>query len=131
MTRHRRAGSRWRLLVHNIAANGMNGVSQHVKSHSNEGNLPRNVGNPDTRARINEIAAQHSVTTVLSGTEFDELVVGRFLHVEQMDTGLWWMDIGGLVVHVRADRDGNPISVTVDLDEERDGVTYELRGDAS
>lgn len=131
MSRYRRAGSRWRLLVHNMAAGGMAGVSHHVKSHPDEGNLPHAVGNPDTRARMDEIAAQHSITTVLAGTEFDELVVGHFLHVEQMDTGLWWMDVGGVTVHVRADRDGNPKSVIVDLDEKRDGVTYELRGDAS
>ena len=45
-------------------------------------------------------------------TEFDELVVGRWLHVEQMDTGSWWADVGGVTLLVRVDRDGRPTHVT-------------------
>lgn len=40
----------------------------------------------------------------IPGTEFDELVVGQWLHVEQMGSGSWWMAVGGVTVHVRADR---------------------------
>jgi hypothetical protein len=66
----------------------------------------------------------------LPGTEFDELVVGRWIHIEQMDTTQWWMNIGGLTVWVKADRDGNPKHVTVygpkDYDAPVEGCAYEL-----
>jgi hypothetical protein len=45
--------------------------------------------------------------------EFDELVVGKWIHLEQMDSGSWWMNVGGVTVWIRADRDGNPKRVTV------------------
>jgi hypothetical protein len=45
--------------------------------------------------------------------EFDELVVGRWIHLEQMDTGTWWANIGGVTLWIRADRDGRPTSVSV------------------
>lgn len=54
----------------------------------------------------------HDLT--VGGSEFDELVVGRWLHIEQMASGRWWMDIGGVTVHVKADRDGKPLEVRVD-----------------
>lgn len=47
------------------------------------------------------------------GSEFDELVVGKWLHIEQMDSGTWWMDVGGVTLWVRADRDGRPRRVAV------------------
>ena len=28
--------------------------------------------------------------------EFDELVVGQWLHIERMDTRYWWMQVAGL-----------------------------------
>ena len=46
--------------------------------------------------------------TVCEGTEFDELVVGRWFHVEAMDATVWWMDVGGVVLNVTVDRDGRP-----------------------
>jgi hypothetical protein len=46
-------------------------------------------------------------------TEFDELVVGQWLHVEQQDATRWWMNIGGVTIWVTADRDGRPRHVTV------------------
>jgi len=55
--------------------------------------------------------------------EFDELVVGERLRVEQMDTGSWWMDVGGLTVNVSVDRDGRPLRVSWEIDG-RDGVAY-------
>jgi hypothetical protein len=54
-----------------------------------------------------------SRTTVLDHTEFDELVVGQWIHVEAMDTGTWWMNVGGVTLWVKADRDGKPLSVAV------------------
>lgn len=47
-------------------------------------------------------------------SEFDELVVDRWLHIEMMDVGYWWMDVGGVTVHVTVDRDGRPKRVRVD-----------------
>jgi len=61
--------------------------------------------------------------------ELNELVVGSWLHVEQMDTGSWWMDVGGLTVNVRADRHGRPLRVSWELDG-RDGVEYGFEGGA-
>jgi hypothetical protein len=62
--------------------------------------------------------------------EFDELVVGSWLHVEQMDTGHWWMSIGGVTLFVDADRDGRPKRVTVfgpgSYDEAREGCEYDV-----
>lgn len=66
----------------------------------------------------------------IPGTEFDELVVGRWIHIEQMDTGKWWMNIAGVTVWVRADRDGRPTSVDVygpgDYAEAVEGCEYYL-----
>jgi hypothetical protein len=43
----------------------------------------------------------------LSGTViFDELVVGDWLHVEQMDKRQWWMAVGGLRLGISIGRDG-------------------------
>lgn len=47
------------------------------------------------------------------GTEFDELVVGQWLHVEQMNATQWWMNVGGVTIWVTADRDGRAKYVTV------------------
>lgn len=115
----RRPGGRWRLLVHEYLGRvpgqreGVAGLAHHV--------VPDAKGTPDS---------EFSRTHVLPGTEFDELVVGRWLHVEQMDTGVWWMNIGGVTVHVTADRDGRPKRVWVcgpeDYDAPRPGCAYEL-----
>lgn len=106
----RRAGSPWRLLVHEPR-----GVSHHVTSQRSW------VGGGDS---------EWSRTHELPGTEFDELVVGRWLHIEQLDDHLWWLDVGGVTIHVSADRDGQPTKVTVHgpLDwsgETTPGVSYE------
>jgi hypothetical protein len=67
---------------------------------------------------------------VLEGTEFDELVVGRWIHLEQMDTGRWWMNVGGVTVNITADRDGRPKVVDVygpgDYGEAVEGCRYSL-----
>jgi hypothetical protein len=66
----------------------------------------------------------------LAGCDFDELVVSNWLHIEEQDTGLWWMNFGGVVVHVQADRDGRPVRVAVhgpgDYDGAIPGVRYQL-----
>lgn len=73
---------------------------------------------------------EHHRGHLLPAAEFDELVVGRWLHVEQMDNHTWWMNIGGVTVHVTADRDGRPTKVRVDgpedYDTPREGCEYSL-----
>lgn len=78
-----RAGSHWRVLVHQMLPKGRCGPSHEVSSES------------------------------LPGTEFDELVIGQFLHLEQMDTGRWWMNVAGVTVWIEADPGGRPTSVNV------------------
>jgi hypothetical protein len=106
------AGGKWRLLVHDRlerrAPGGiLYGTSRSVASS-------RKLAGED---------GPHKAATVLEDAEFDELVVGSWLHVEQMSAGSWWMDIGGLIVNVTADRDGRPKLVMAAL-EAREGVTY-------
>lgn len=109
--RLRRAGARWRLLVH-----GRHGPAHHVTP------------DPGFAARYPD--GPHSRTHLIADTEFDELTVGSWLHVEQMDGSVWWMNIGGVTVHVTADRDGRPKLVWVcgpqDYDAPREGCRYEL-----
>lgn len=73
-----------------------------------------------------------NTATVLPGTHFDELVVGSWLHIEDMNGGTWWMSLGGVVVHVTARADGTPKQVSVDMpggyDEPRKGCTYRHDG---
>lgn len=74
--------------------------------------------------------AEHHRGHLFPQAEFDELVVGRWLHVEQMDNSTWWMNIGGVTVHVSADREGRPTRVRIDgpldYDEPHEGCTYEI-----
>lgn len=122
MTRLRRPGSPWRLLAHRWAGRrpgereGGYDLSHHVTNDAAFGGQV-----PD---------GEHSRTHVIDGTEFDELVVGSWLHVEQMDTRVWWINAGGVTVHVTADRDGRPTHVWVagpdDYDERKPGCTYRL-----
>ena len=44
---------------------------------------------------------------------FDELVVDRWLHVEQMTDTTWWMNVAGVTVWVHVTRDGRAKSVSV------------------
>lgn len=56
------------------------------------------------------------------GTEgvcFDELVVDDWLHIEQMDTRQWWMDIAGIRINVWVRADGKPEVMIEDDDPER------------
>ena len=113
----RRPGSPWRLLVHDwpgTRAGLRYGRSHHVTN--------------DERVRPESGWCD---TTVLAGAEFDELVVGRWLHIEAMDATTWWMDVGGITVHVTADRDGRPKRVTVRNEDPVPGCVYEIDGDPS
>lgn len=98
MTALRRAGGRWRLLVHEWTGPQPDGTRYGTSHHV--GPTPGPEG-------------PWQVSHVLPGTEFDELVVGRWCHIEQMDAGQWWMDVGGVVLWVDVDRDGRPKRVTV------------------
>jgi len=67
-------------------------------------------------------AEDWTTVTVLEGTEFDELVIGApWIHLEQMDTGVWWCSIGGVTINVKADRDGRPRQVDVYGPDDYDG----------
>jgi hypothetical protein len=107
----RRPGARWRLLAHTATGTKSYSKSHHVQSD---------------KVKVHD--SEHSDTTVLPRTVFDELVVDRWLHIEQMDTGSWWMNIAGVVMWVHVDRDGHPTDVTVYAPGEYahpvDGVTY-------
>lgn len=118
----RRPGGRWRLRVHHWAgrkpreAEGSYDVSHDITSDQGFGG-----STPDS--------STHQ-THVFEGCEFDELVVGRAIHVEQMDATTWWMNVGGVTIHVAADREGRPTSVWVagpgDYDAPVPGCAYRL-----
>lgn len=126
--RLRRAGSCWRLLVHGIKGPepGMSGARHDVYSSPRDAARHRKL-----RAELGDYSTKAEETvTLLEDTEFDELVVGRWIHIEQMDAGFWWMNIGGVTVHVKADREGRPKRVSVsgplDYDEPVAGCEYTL-----
>jgi len=112
--RLRRAGARWRLLVHRVRPSRDGYLSDHAY---------------DIRSHGRDPTGPYGSTTVVAGTEFDELVVGSWLHVEQMDVGVWWLNVGGVTLNIRADRDGRPqwVSVTGPYDDGVEGVTYECQ----
>jgi hypothetical protein len=108
----RRAGSPWRILVHEWL--GRSGPTLYGRQF-HAGNDPSAPARGAERIRrLNELRPDLEPTadttgyTVLEGTEFDEIVVGHWLHAEQQDAGQWWISIGGVVVLVAADRDGRP-----------------------
>lgn len=136
MPKLRRAGSPWRILVHEwLGAKSPDGI-RYGRSYD-VSNDPRAPGREAARiARLSalrpDLPPPEALTsyTVLEGTEIDEVVAGRWLHAEQMDTGIWHIAIGGVVVIVAADRDGRPKRVSVhgpgDYDGPADGCTYSL-----
>ena len=93
--KRRTSGSRWRLLVHDAKGRALT-KARHFASY------PMRNLSPD----LGEI-------THLPDTEFDELVVGHWLHVEAMDHSTYWMSVGGVVLWVTADRHGNPKKVSL------------------
>jgi hypothetical protein len=98
----RRPGSPWRLLVHEYVGKQPDGTLYGTSHHvSND----REVVKTEGRYR-----AGHQLP---ANTEFDELVVGRWLHVEQMDATRWWMNVGGVTLWIDVDREGRPRRVDV------------------
>lgn len=135
----RRAGGRWRLLVHTVLSGGQGyGTAHNLRNHTDDVPRPIDYTDEEYAAFRDQLMQRRREAQEmgwrddhdLSGTEFDELVVGQFFHIEQMDTGYWWMNIGGVTVHVRADRDGRPKHVMVHGPEDYaapvEGCEYEL-----
>lgn len=117
----RRPGSPRRILVHEWLGAKAPGGIRYGRSYdvSNDPSAPAreaertrrlNAMRPGLPPLPEEYETRH---TVLEGTEFDELVIGRWVHLEQQDAGTWWMSAGGVVVSVTADRDGRPRRVDV------------------
>lgn len=79
--------------------------SHHIASHRNFG-----FGHTGTCPPDSDTFVAHE----FPDTEFDELVVGRWCHIEAMDDNQWCMSIGGVTLHVTTDRDGRPKKVRVD-----------------
>lgn len=119
----RRAGARWRILVHQMLPRGASGSSHHVSSH------PDRDGSCDYTVDADG-QTFHVRHTVLDGYDLDEVVVGKFLHLEQMDIGVYWLNIAGVTVWIRADRDARPTAVDVygpsDYAQPVPGCTYHL-----
>ena len=131
----RRAGSRWRILVHQWLGTKDGGPPYGTAYHvSSDPDSPRR--GAETARRLSEMRpdlepmTDTTEYTVLEGTEFDELVIGRWIHLEQMDTGKWWMNVGGVTINVTADRDGRPKVVDVygpgDYGEPAGGCRYSV-----
>lgn len=122
----KRPGATWRLLVHEMIGKQSSGTSYDIFSHQEDADHAL-----ATQRKLEASAEaqgrtypDYSVRQVLPDTEFDELVVGRWLHVEQMSDTDYWMDIGGLVVNVTCRPDGTPKVVRWELDNRQDKCTY-------
>jgi hypothetical protein len=113
----RRPGSPWRLLVHEYVGKQPDGTL--YSTSWDVSNDARNVQHGEYKDGY----------VLPARCEFDELVVGKWLHIEQMDAGSWWMDVGGLVVRLFVDRDGRPKAVTYGVEDPIDGVTYDRDGE--
>jgi hypothetical protein len=132
--RLRCAGSPWRILVHERF--GGKGGPRYGRAYDVRNARDGEVRGAQTARRLAALdpdaGPAHDLTsyTVLEGTEFDELVVGQWIHLEQMDTGSWWMNVGGVTVNIRADRDGRPRLVDVygpgDYAEAYPGCRYSI-----
>jgi len=130
----RRAGSPWRILVHEWV--GRKGNHRHGRQFAVGNDPTAPARGAETARRLSGIRPDlppfEDTTgyTVLEGTEFDELVIGRWIHLEQQDAGKWWCNIGGVTINVAADRDGRPRRVDVygpgDYDGPAEGCAYSL-----
>jgi hypothetical protein len=128
----RLAGSRWRILVHErIPGQRMSGKAWNVTSdprapEQHEATLRKLDAIRPDMPPADRSWSEH---IVLEGTEFDELVIGRWIHLEQMNIGQWWINIGGVTINVTADRDGRPKFVLVqgpgDYDDPVPGCRYQ------
>ncbi len=115
--RLRRPGSSWRLLVHGYDRDATTGRWVQGPSYDV-------TSDPDETGREGQPSP-----IVLEMTEFDELVVGQAIHIEQMDERRWWMSIGGVHLTLTIDRDGRPTSVFSEgAVDPREGCTYDLTG---
>jgi hypothetical protein len=122
--RLRRPGSPWRILVHDyVGGDPCYGKSHDVTNDPRFGHVL-----PGRRAPYPPPDPDVAEMIELPGTEFDELVIGHWIHLEQMNAIQWWMNIGGVTVWVTADRDGRPRNVQVygpkDYDAPVDGCAY-------
>lgn len=82
---------------------------------------PRNESKRCARWRVLAQDGARKVDMSVEGTEFDELVVGEWLHIERMDTRDWWMGVrtpSGDVVHInfRVGRDGRATVTVTDCE---------------
>jgi hypothetical protein len=109
----RRAGDTWRVLAHQLLPDGTNGDSHHIGSYKTGEDTSVEAGGHTYWSRHTE----------LSGTEFDELVIGRhgLIHLEQQDDNTYWLNVGGVVIWVVADRRGRAQSVSVTGPSDNDG----------
>lgn len=132
----RRPGSPWRLLAHEWLGASSGTGFRYGRSYDVSNNPRAAEQRAETARRLSEIKSGTEATpdttnyTVCEGTEFDELVVGRWIHVEAMDSTVWWMNVGGVTINVTVDRDGRPKVVDVfgpgDYGEPVPGCKYVL-----
>lgn len=133
----RRAGSPWRILVHEwLGAKSETGLRYGRAFHVGNDPAAAERGAETTRQLnamrpdLPPLPGDAEAYTVLEGTEFDELVIGRWIHLEQTDAGRWFLEVGGVVVNIAADRDGRPRKVDVygpgDYADPVEGCAYEL-----
>jgi hypothetical protein len=55
----------------------------------------------------------HAGSDSLPDTDFDELVVGQWLHVEWMDADRWWVRIGDVAIWITVDPSGDARQVEI------------------
>lgn len=70
-------------------------------------------GKPGYQWRILAHRDEHSRVTLANDGRFDELVLDRWLHIEQMSERAWWMRIGDAYVWVEVSQSGNARSVWI------------------
>lgn len=100
-------GARWRVLAHR-----WNPESRMYGNSFEAGSLI--VGNADPQ--------RDAVPT--PDMEIDEVVIDRWFHLEQMNGRDWWLNVGGVILNVRVDREGRPTAVLVEVEREP-GVEYQ------
>lgn len=64
--------------------------------------------------------------THLPNTVIDEVIIGSWFHLEQMDSRSYWMNVGGVMINIRLTKDGKPKQVTVEVGERHEGCEYNL-----
>lgn len=68
-------------------------------------------------AQQDDTDERFAANSVTSPIEFDEVVVGRWLHVERMSANHWWMQVGDARIEVTVGRDGRASQVSIDRGE--------------